>query len=209
VYQPFICHPTASSAQKYPNTLSSGRSDPNGSPNRLETFEDLLRDAGYKDTRVVTPRAERLRKDAATYSSSTSHPDDAAEEQTDSGYKFYGATVPTGLANFLTSLVTPSRTMSLGRAASSKINKGLEDRSRTSTREQVATTPRHASVASRALHRQLHRKSSLKAVRSPVEYTATTRAYDISGTPVSKQTGWSVHPTDYRCHVRLCFSAFI
>jgi hypothetical protein len=47
---------------------------------RLETFEDLLKEAGYSHTRVITPKAERLAKDAATYSSHTrddSHNKDA------------------------------------------------------------------------------------------------------------------------------------
>ena len=52
---------------RYPTTqLKAGSSH---TQVRLETFEDLLKQAGYSHTRVSTPRAERLAKDAATYSS--------------------------------------------------------------------------------------------------------------------------------------------
>jgi len=68
---------------------------------RLETFEDLLKEAGYSHTRVVTPKSERLAKDAATYSSHTReeslHKDVRGVDSALAGAARYAARV----ANFL------------------------------------------------------------------------------------------------------------
>jgi hypothetical protein len=63
-------HHNLAKGGQYPSDLTMNPSKPRPAErNRLETFEDLLREAGYTHTRVLTPRTERLAKDAATYSS--------------------------------------------------------------------------------------------------------------------------------------------
>jgi len=90
---------------RYPTAeLSSGprKLRPSSSrAQRLETFEDLLKEAGYSHTRVITPKAERLAKDAATYSSHTR--DDSSDKDANgadsalTGVSRYGLR----MANFL------------------------------------------------------------------------------------------------------------
>lgn len=61
--------PEASSSHNSLTTSCSPATPPRHPSQRLETFEDLLKQAGYSQTRVITPKSERLAKDAATYSS--------------------------------------------------------------------------------------------------------------------------------------------
>ena len=59
--------PTASSLKmafrgpirRYDSTLSNGQPYHRGSSNEFETFDELLRAAGYKETRVLSPEMER------------------------------------------------------------------------------------------------------------------------------------------------------
>jgi len=59
--------PTASSPRmafrspirRYDSTLSNGQPYRRGSSNEFETFDELLRAAGYKETRVMSPEMER------------------------------------------------------------------------------------------------------------------------------------------------------
>jgi hypothetical protein len=45
--------------RRYDSTLSNGQPYRRGSSNEFETFDELLRAAGYKETRVVSPEMER------------------------------------------------------------------------------------------------------------------------------------------------------
>ena len=60
-----VTHPIRSDA-RYPSTLGPGRIPLHrrGTSNTYERLEDLLREAGYKDTRVFTPETERAEIEA-------------------------------------------------------------------------------------------------------------------------------------------------
>lgn len=59
--------PTSQSG-RYPESLSATGAAHKSA--KLETFDELLREAGYQHTRVLTPKGERVGKDDATYSAS-------------------------------------------------------------------------------------------------------------------------------------------
>lgn len=48
-----------SSIRRYDSTLSNGQPYRRGSSKEFETFDELLRAAGYKETRVISPEMER------------------------------------------------------------------------------------------------------------------------------------------------------
>ena len=51
--------PLRSPIRRYDSTLSNGQPYRRGSSNEFETFDELLRAAGYKETRVISPEMER------------------------------------------------------------------------------------------------------------------------------------------------------
>lgn len=77
---------------------------------RLETFDELLREAGYVHTRVLTPKGERLGKDDATYTTRKASNEHAHDGRQSSGYV-------TSVASFLAWLSGRSTTTSSTLAA--------------------------------------------------------------------------------------------
>lgn len=164
--------PQSSAAQsgRYPKSLSvspSRQISPGGG--RLETFDELLREAGYAHTRVLTPKAERLAKDAATYSARTISPShaDAVSSTQSTGYV-------TTVASFLAWLGGRSTTTSTALATQvprpSGFNESAEETRPTEQESGVETSPSPTP----------HRRLQPKLDRCPSSNAASTIHVSVS-----------------------------
>ncbi|PVG00803.1 hypothetical protein CPB86DRAFT_173258 [Serendipita vermifera] len=138
-----------SKSSHYPTELSTNPSKPRPTEtDRLETFEDLLREAGYTHTRVVTPRTERLAKDAATYSSHREEDESRSRTLSDSTASGYVAK----LASILSWISTRSNTASTALPAGPS-----NDRSPDSLQQHEAGSTLQNDAAEEVTNPQLHR----------------------------------------------------
>jgi hypothetical protein len=160
---------SAAHSGRYPRSLSVSPSRQiSPGQGRLETFDELLREAGYAHTRVLTPKAERLAKDAATYSART------VTSSTQS------ASYVTTVASFLAWLggrsLTTSTTLASEGPTSSAFNTNAEETRPTQQEAGLQTSPSPTPHRNRNSARRLQPKLD----RSPSSNAASTIHVSVS-----------------------------
>ncbi|KAF9511089.1 hypothetical protein BS47DRAFT_1395368 [Hydnum rufescens UP504] len=175
--------PSTPPRRKYPTTLSriSGTdklAHRRGTSKQYETLEDLLTAAGYKETRIFTPEAERVGHDAGGISPETMGKEDGPSR---------GNSLGTFMTNILSSWI-PGASVSLGRAKGAEIARREATSIREEEEEGDENDPRFLNPRPLA-RKSAHHKSdnSWRAPRTsyrpplPTDFIADSRGAGIAG----------------------------